>query len=39
MRFFLGIEVLLTTINIYICQRMYALDVLKRFVMEDRNSV
>jgi hypothetical protein len=39
MRFFLGIEVLQTANGIYICQRKYALDVLKRFGMEDSNVV
>jgi hypothetical protein len=39
MRFFLGIEVLQIANGIYICQRKYALDVLKRFGMEDSNVV
>lgn len=39
MRFFLGIEVLQKTDGIYICQRKYALEVLKRFGMEESNSV
>jgi hypothetical protein len=33
MRFFLGIEVLQNSDGIYICQRKYALEVLKRFGM------
>lgn len=39
MRFFLGIEVLQKSDGIYICQRKYALEVLKRFGMLDSNSV
>lgn len=39
MRFFLGIEVLQNIDDIYICQRKYKLDVLKRFGMEDSNVV
>lgn len=39
MRFFLGIEVLQNSDGIYICQKKYALDVLKRFGMEESNSV
>lgn len=39
MRFFLGIEVLQKPEGIYICQRKYALDVLKRFGMENSNAV
>lgn len=39
MRFFLGIEVLQRDEGIYICQRKYALDVLKRFGMEKSNAV
>ena len=39
MRFFLGIEVLQGSNGIYICQKKYALDVLKRFGMMESNSV
>ncbi|KAJ8646010.1 hypothetical protein MRB53_007758 [Persea americana] len=39
MRFFLGIEVLQRSDGIYICQIKYALEVLKRFRMENSNSV
>ena len=39
MRVFLGIEVLESSDGIYICQRKYALDVLKRFGMENSNAV
>jgi len=39
MRFFLSIEVLQTANGTYICQRKYALDVLKRFGMEGSNVV
>jgi len=39
MRFFLGIEVLQQTNGIYICQRKYILEVLKRFGMEECNAV
>lgn len=39
MRFFLGIEVLQNTNCIYTCQRKYALDVLKRFGMEDCKAI
>ena len=39
MRFFLGIEVLQSVNGVYICQRKYALDVLKHFGMEDSNIV
>ena len=39
MRFFLGIEVLQKSDGIYICQRRYALEVLKRFGMMESNSV
>lgn len=39
MRFFLGIEVLQKSDGIYICQRKYASEVLKRFGMMESNSV
>lgn len=39
MRFFLGIEVLQESDGIYICQRKYALEVLKKFGMMESNSV
>jgi len=39
MRFFLGIEVLQKSDGIYICQKKYALEVLKRFGMMESNSV
>ena len=39
MRCFLGVEVLQKTDDIYISQKKYALDVLKRFGMEESNSV
>lgn len=39
MRFFLGIEVLQNSAGIYICQRSYALEIIKRFNMEGSNSV
>ena len=39
MRYFLGIEVLQRDDGIYICQRKYAMEVLKRFGMEESNSV
>lgn len=39
MRYFLGVEVLQKTDGIYINQKKYALDVLKRFGMEESNSV
>ena len=39
MRFFLGIEVLQQTNEIYICQRKYTLEVLKWFGMEESNAV
>ena len=39
MRFFFGIEVLQKSDGIYICQRRYALEVLKRFGMMESNSV
>jgi len=38
-RFFLGIEVLQQTNGIYICQRKYTLEVLKRFGMEKSKAV
>jgi hypothetical protein len=39
MRFFLGIEVLQKSDGIYICQKKYALEVLRRFGMMESNSV
>jgi hypothetical protein len=39
MRFFLGIEVLQKSDGIYICQRKYALEILRRFGMMESNSV
>ena len=39
MRFFLGIEVLQKSDGIYICQRRYSLEVLKRFGMMESNLV
>ena len=39
MRFFLGIVVLQRSYGIYIFQRKYALEVIKRFRMENSNSV
>lgn len=39
MRYFLGIEVLQRDDGIYICQRKYAMEVLRRFGMEESNSV
>ena len=39
MRYFPGVEVLQKTDDIYISQKKYALDVLKRFGMEESNSV
>ena len=39
MRFFLGIEVLQKSDRIYICQRKYALEVLRRFGMMESNLV
>ena len=39
MRFFLGIEVLKRSDGIYICQKKYALEALKRFRMENINPV
>ncbi|XP_038877260.1 secreted RxLR effector protein 161-like, partial [Benincasa hispida] len=39
MRFFLGIEVLQQSSGFFICQRKYALEVLKRFGMLESNSV
>ncbi|PRQ43601.1 putative RNA-directed DNA polymerase [Rosa chinensis] len=39
MRFFLGLEVLQKEDGIFVCQRHYALEVLKRFGMEDSNGV
>ncbi|PNX85069.1 retrotransposon-related protein [Trifolium pratense] len=39
MRYFLGIEVLQRNDGIYICQKKYALEVLRRFGMEGSNSV
>jgi len=38
-RFFLGIEVLQQVNGIYICQRNYAMEVLKRFGMEESNTM
>jgi len=39
MRYFLGIEVLQRDDGIYICQRKYAMEVLRRFGMEESNYV
>lgn len=39
MRFFLGIEVVQSSAGIYICQRKYAMDIMRRFGMEGSNSV
>lgn len=39
MRFFLDIKVLQRSDGIYICQRKYALEILKRFGIFERNSV
>lgn len=39
MRFFLGIEVLQMDDGIYVCQRKYAQEILKRFGMEECNAV
>ena len=39
MRYFLGIEVLQNSGGIYICQKKYALEVLKRFGMMECNAV
>ncbi|KAJ8645926.1 hypothetical protein MRB53_007674 [Persea americana] len=39
MRFFLGIEALQQSDGIYICQRKYTLEVLRRFGMMESNSV
>nr|KYP66580.1 Retrovirus-related Pol polyprotein from transposon TNT 1-94 [Cajanus cajan] len=39
MRFFLGIEVLQCSDGIYICQKKYALEILRRFGMEESNPV
>jgi hypothetical protein len=39
MRFFLGIKVLQQANGIYTCQQKYALEVLKRFGMEENNAV
>ena len=39
MRYFLGIEVLQTSVGIHISQAQYALEVLRRFDMENCNSV
>lgn len=39
MRYFLGIEVLQRDDGIFICQKKYAMEVLRRFGMEESNSV
>lgn len=39
LKFFLGIEILQKSGGIFICQRKYAAEVLKRFGMEESNSV
>lgn len=39
MRYFLGIEVLQTSQGIHLCQAKYAMEVLRRFEMEDCNAV
>nr|KYP57482.1 Retrovirus-related Pol polyprotein from transposon TNT 1-94 [Cajanus cajan] len=39
MRFFLGIEVLQCSDGIYICQKKYALEILRRFGMEESNPI
>ena len=39
MRFFLGIEVIQRSDDIFICQRKYTAKVLKRFEIENYNSV
>ena len=39
MRFFLGIEVIQGDDDIFICQRKYALEILKRFGMMESNEV
>lgn len=39
MRFFLGLEVLQKDEGIFVCQKQYVLEILRRFAMEDSNEV